>query len=73
MRINMNIDPEQIIDAAVQMPLEEKLKLYDKIKDDIFEFRFKEILENLKTDELSEEEILQEVEHVRSERYKNRC
>ncbi len=69
----MNIDPEQIIDAAVQMPLEEKLKLYDKIKDDIFEFRFKEILENLKTDELSEEEILQEVEHVRSERYKNRC
>jgi len=73
MRINMNIDPEQIIDAAVQKPLEDKLKLYDKIKDDIFEIRFKEILESLKTDELTEEEILQEVEHVRSERYKNRC
>lgn len=72
MQININIETEQIIDAATKMTLEDKLKLYDKIKDDIFEYRFNEILDNMKTDEITEEEILQEVEHVRSERYKNR-
>ncbi len=72
MRVTLNIDNEQIIEAASKMPLEDKLKLYDKIKDDVFEVRFKDILDSMKTDELTDEEILQEVEHVRSERYKNR-
>lgn len=72
MQININIETEQIIDAASKMTLEDKLKLYDKIKDDIFEYRFNEILDSMKTSEITEEEILQEVEHVRSERYKNR-
>ncbi len=72
MQVTLNIENEQIIDAASKMPLEDKLKLYDKIKDEIFEVRFKEILASLKTSELSDEEILKEVEHVRSERYKNR-
>jgi hypothetical protein len=72
MQIITNIETDQLIDAIGEMPIEDKLKLYDKIKDDIFEFRFREILDQLKTDELSEEEILQEVENVRSERYKNR-
>ena len=70
----MNIDSEQIIDAATKMPLEEKLKLYDKIKDDILQYRFESLREELKeTVSLSDEEILQEVESVRAERYKNRC
>ena len=72
MQINMTINSEELIEAASKMPLDEKLRLFDKIKDDIFEFRFRNILEELKTNDLSDEEILQEVEHVRSERYKNR-
>lgn len=72
MRLTFNIENEQIIEAASKMPLEDKLKLYDKIKDDIFEVKFTEILDSMKTNELTDEEILQEVEHVRSERYKNR-
>jgi hypothetical protein len=72
MQINMNIEPTQIIEAAAKMPLEDKLKLYNKIKDDIFEYQFREILDSLKTDKLSDEDILKEVEYVRSERYKNR-
>ena len=72
MEININIDSDQIINAASKMPLEDKLKLYNKIKDDIFEHQIKDLLDNLKTSELSDEEILQEVEYVRSERYKNR-
>ena len=74
MQINMTIDNEQLIDAATKMPLEDKLKLYDKIKDDILQYRFESLRKELKeTVTLSEEEILQEVEYVRAERYKNRC
>ena len=73
MQINMNIDSEQIIDAAAKMPFEEKLKLYDKIKDDILQYRFESLRKELKeTITLSDEEILQEVEDARAERYKNR-
>ena len=72
MQLTLNINSEQLIEAASKMPLEDKLKLYDKIKDDIFEVRFRDVLKSLKTDKLSDEEILHAVEHVRSERYKNR-
>lgn len=74
MQVPLNIDTEAIIDAVGRMPLEEKLKLYDTIKDDIMQYRFESLRKELKqTVTLSGEEIIQEVEHVRAERYKNRC
>lgn len=48
MQINMNIDSEQIIDAAAKMPLDEKLKLYNKIKDDIIQYRIESIFNEFK-------------------------
>ncbi|HPI89389.1 MAG TPA: hypothetical protein PK859_08785 [Spirochaetota bacterium] len=73
MQVILNIDSAAIIDAAEKMPLEEKLKLYEKIKDDILQYRFEILRKELKdTVSLSDEEITQEVENVRSERYKNR-
>ena len=73
MQVNMTINSEELIEAASKMPFEEKLKLYDKIKDDILLYRFEEIRNELKeTVTLSDKEILEEVEHVRAERYKNR-
>lgn len=72
MQVNMFIDSETIIDAAAKMPIDEKLKLYEKIKDDIIQYRIEEILAGFKTDDITEEEITEIVEHVRSERYKNR-
>ena len=72
MQINMTVNSEELIDAATKLPLEEKLKLYDKIKDDILGYRLEELRNELKeTVTLSDEEILQEVENVREERYKN--
>jgi hypothetical protein len=71
--MQINIDNEQIIDAASKMPLDDKLKLYDKIKEDILQYRFESLrseLKNLVT--LTDEEIRQEVEYVRTELYKNR-
>jgi hypothetical protein len=74
MQVLLNIETEALIDAVQKMPLEEKLKLYEKIKDDIMQSRFELLRKELKeTVTLSDEEITQEVEHVRTERYKNRC
>jgi len=67
----MNIEPEQIIDAASKMPLDEKLKLYNKIKDDIIQYRIEALFNEFKSDDISDDEITEIVEHVRSERYKN--
>jgi len=71
MQININIDSEEIIDAAANMPLNEKLKLYDKIKDDITKYRIEALFNEFKSNDLSDDEITGIVEHVRSERYKN--
>ncbi len=72
MQINMTINSEQLIEAAASLPLEDKLKLYDKIKDDILPSRLESLLAELKTDSISEEEITEIVENVRTERYQNR-
>jgi len=73
MRILLNIDSETLIEAAQKMPLEEKLKLYDRIKDEILQYRFESLREELNEEvALSDEEISQEVEYVRAERHKNR-
>jgi len=67
----MNIDSEQIIDAAAKMPLDEKLKLYNKIKDDITQYRIEALFNEFKSNDISDDEITGIVEHVRSERHKN--
>jgi hypothetical protein len=73
MRITLNLDSDQLINAAAQLPLDDKLKLYEKIKDDVLQFRLEALRKELKeTVTLTDEEITQEVENVRAERYKNR-
>lgn len=73
MQVILNINPDEIIEAASKMSIDDKLKLYEKIKKDILQIRFESIRKELKEKvTLTDEEILQEVEHVRSERYKNR-
>ena len=72
MQIPLNIDSDALIDAAAKMPVDEKLKLYEKIKDDIVQYRVEEILNSFKTNDITEEEITEIVEDVRTERYKNR-
>ena len=73
MQVILNINPDEIIQAASKMSIDDKLKLYEKIKKDILQIRFESIRKELKEKvTLTDEEIMQEVEHVRSERYKNR-
>ncbi len=72
MQVALNIDTEAIIEAAEKLPLKEKLKLYDKIKDEILLYKFETLRSELKQSvSLSDDEIRKEVEHVRSENHKN--
>ena len=73
MQVILNIDAEQIINIVSNMTIDEKLRLYEKIKDEILQIRLEALRKELKdTVALTDEEILQEVENVRAERYKNR-
>jgi len=68
----MTVNSEQLIEAVAQLPLEEKLKVFEKIKDDILPSRLESLLAEIKTDSISEEEITEIVENVRTERFQNR-
>lgn len=68
----MTISSNELLDAASKMPLDEKLKLYDTIKDEITQYRIEQLFDEMKSDDISYEEISDIVENVRSERYKNR-
>ena len=72
MQITFNIDADQIINAASQLPLDEKIKLYKKIKNEIRKLQLETILDDFKTDDITENEINEIVEHVRTEAFKNR-
>ncbi len=71
MQINMSISSDELINAAKQMPVAEKIRLFESIENDIFEFKFRQLVKELQTTAISQEEILAEVESVRAERYKN--
>lgn len=72
MQVTISLEAEQIINAAGKMSIDDKILLFEKIKDDIFKYKFESLLNKFKTFKISEDEITREVEHVRSERYKNR-
>jgi hypothetical protein len=72
MQLTFNIDADQIIDALSRLPIDAKLKLYKKIKSEIREYQLETILDDFKMDDISEDEINEIVEHVRTEAYKNR-
>jgi hypothetical protein len=61
MHVVLNIDADQIIEAAAKMSTDDKLRLYDKIKDEILQVRLEMLREEFKDSvTLSDEEILQE-------------
>ena len=72
MEITLNIDADQIISAASLLPPDEKLKLYEKIKSEIRGKQLETIPDDSKTDDITEDEMNEIVEHVCAEAFKNR-
>jgi len=63
------LDFSQLKTIIAQCNLEEKLELLQFLEKDTFSVRFNKFLESVKTDELTLEEITQEVEAVRQANY----
>ncbi|GAB6139977.1 hypothetical protein JCM14076_07060 [Methylosoma difficile] len=69
MTISVAIDFSQLKTVVGQCNLEEKLELLELLEKETFALRFKKILNQIKTNELSLEDITAEVEAVREARH----
>ena len=69
MNISVAIDFSQLKTVVEQCNLDEKLELLELLEKETFSIRFKKFLNQIRTDELSLEEITAEVESVRQARY----
>jgi hypothetical protein len=69
MNISVSIDFSQLKTVVEQCNLDQKLELLQLLEKETFSIRFKKFLKQIKTDELSLEEITAEVEAVRQAKY----
>jgi hypothetical protein len=69
MSISLTLSLDQVKSIVRQCSLEEKIEIAHFLEEETFETRFNRLLQQLKTDDLSLEEITQEVETVRQQRY----
>lgn len=69
MNISIAIDFAQLKSVVEQCNLDEKLELLHLLEKETFASRFKHLLQQIKTDELSLDDITAEVETVRQARY----
>lgn len=69
MSINLSLDLSQLKALIGQCELDEKLELIRVLEKDTYPVRFSQLLERLKLNDLTIEEITSEVETVRAKRY----
>ena len=69
MNVSISIDFSQLKAVIAQCNLEEKLELLQLLEQDTFSMRFKKLLNSVQPDELSLEDITNEVEAVRQANY----
>lgn len=60
---------EQVVQLVCQLPLAEKRQLSTVLQQETLDSKLGELLDAFRNDELSEEDIRQEVEAVRAARY----
>jgi hypothetical protein len=69
MSVTLALNVDQLKKLIEQCNLEEKIELIRYLEKETFESRFRRLLKNFKTDELTFEDITQEVENIRQKRY----
>ncbi|TVQ58390.1 MAG: hypothetical protein EA366_06650 [Spirulina sp. DLM2.Bin59] len=63
----LSLSFEQVLSLVKQLPEADKLKLSEALSKELLDSKLTHLLETFKTDEISLEEITQEVETVRTE------
>ena len=69
--ISIELGKNQFIRLLKNLDQNDKLEIYNELKKSLFLNRFNKLLKSTKSNELSMEEITQEVESVRNQRYEN--
>jgi hypothetical protein len=67
--INIELNKRQFLKIINQLDDNDKFELYNELKKSLFLKRFNKLLKSTKTDELTMEDITNEVESVRKQRY----
>jgi hypothetical protein len=67
--INIELDKSQFLRIINQLDDNDKFELFNELKKSLFLKRFNKLLSSTKTDELTIDEITNEVESVRKQRY----
>ena len=66
---NLKLNKIQVLGLINQLDPEDKIELINELKESTWLKRFKKLLSELKTDELTMDQITKEVESVRKKRY----
>jgi hypothetical protein len=67
--VNIELNKSQFLKIINQLDDNDKFELYNELKKSLFLKRFDKLLKSTKTDELTMEDITNEVESVRKQRY----
>ncbi|WP_434221804.1 type II toxin-antitoxin system VapB15 family antitoxin [Limnospira platensis CENA597] len=67
----LSLSFEQVLSLVKQLPAADKLKLSEALSKELLDSQLTHLLENFKANEISLEEITQEVETVRTEIYRH--
>ena len=67
--INIELNKRQFLKIINQLDDNDKFELYNELKKSLYLKRFNKLLRSTKTDELTMEDITNEVESVRKQRY----
>lgn len=70
--LNLNIEFNQLLTLIKQCDVNQKLAIVKAIEKDTFKIRFKELIDELKANDITIDEINEEVELVRKERYNSK-
>lgn len=65
----MRLDKKQFLKSIRKLDEKDRLEIYNELKKSLFPQRFEKLLESTKTDKITFDEITEEVESVRKERY----
>jgi len=67
--VNIELDKNQFIRIIKKLDDKDKLEIFNELKKSLFLKRFNNLLKSTRTDELTMDEITNEVEAVRKNRY----
>lgn len=68
-KYNIGLDKSQIFNLIRQLDSDDKIELLNSLQESTYVKRFEKLLDSLRTDKISLDDITKEVESVRQKRY----